>query len=212
MSRVRVQVEPVAAWPYPVTEGRVYSPFSSKYSDTLADLDRELFHLGVHRHGAAALQLVTPDGNLRRDGLLRAGARIEFPGVALSFVADQGPMTFYCDRFVTRSVASKGPSWQHNLRAIVSTLEKLRAVDRYGATGDGKHYSGFLTIEPSSAAKNAARERLAFITGLNVQVASDRELVRKARSMTHPDTGTGDGPLWDEVDRLSRVLTEVNAS
>lgn len=212
MSRVRVQVEPVAQWPYPVTEGRSFSPFGTSYATTLDDLDRELFHLGVHRHGGAALQLVTSDGNLRRDGLLRAGARVDFPGVALSFVGDPGPLTFFCDKYVTRSAGAKGPSWHHNLRAIVSTLEKLRAVERYGATGDGRHYAGFRAIEVVSASKNSARARLAEITGLNADVTSDRDLLRKAKLLTHPDVPTGDAVAWAEVDTLSRILVGVNGS
>lgn len=205
MSNVRIQVEPLAAWPYAETkpDDRVYSPFKAKYALTLDDLDRELYALGVHQHGVAALQVVTADGNVRRDGLLRADARIGHPGVALSFTADVGPLTFFCDRFVGRGGAAH---WQSNLRAIVLTLEKLRAVERYGATGDGRHYSGFLAIEAPSAAQEAARERLAEIGETDRDVCSDRDLVREARKRSHPDRHAGREELWAEVDTLARVL------
>lgn len=206
MSNVRIQVEPLAAWPYAETGpgARVFSPFSAKYSLTLDELDRELFHLGAHRHGVAALQVVTAERNLRRDGLLRSGAKIDHPGVALSFTADEaGPLTFFCDRFVARGT---GLHWQHNLRAIVLTLEKLRAVDRYGAVGSGQQYAGFRQIEAPSVSQSAARARLAEIGEARPEVTSDRELVREARKRSHPDQHIGSEALWHEVDTLARVL------
>lgn len=206
MSSVRVQVEPLAAWTYAETGSgaRVYSPFSAKYSLTLDELDRELYALGAHRHGAAALQVVTAERNLRRDGLLRSGAKIEHPGVALSFTADDaGPLTFFCDKFVARGT---GLHWQHNLRAIVLTLEKLRAVDRYGVTGSGQQYAGFRQIEAPSASKGAARARLAEIGEARPEVTSDTDLVREARKRSHPDQHADSEGLWHEVDRLAQIL------
>jgi hypothetical protein len=202
---VRVQVEPLVSWPFEETAGgrREYSPFSATYSTTLDDLDRELFALGAQRHGVVALQVVTADHSIRRDGLLRAGARISHPGVALSFGSDLGPMTFFCDRFVARS---GGADWEHNLRALVLTLEKMRAIDRYGATNNGQQYTGFLAIEAPRADHVAARLRLAEIGEAVVSSCSDTQLVRAARRKAHPDAHAGRVELWDEVESLTRVL------
>lgn len=208
MSNVRIQIEPLAAWPYAETErgAEVYSPFRTGYAVTLDELDRELFQLGAQRHGVVALQVVTDDRNLRRDGLLRSAAKIDHPGVAISFIADVGPLTFFCDKFRAKWA---GADWHHNLRAIVKTMENLRAVDRYGVTGNGQQYQGFRAIEAPSASKAAARARLAVIGEARPEVTSDHDLVREARKRSHPDQHSDRADLWDEVDRLARVLGQA---
>lgn len=204
--RSKITIEPLADWMFPKTERRSYSKFSTNYETTLDELRRELDAIGAHRHGAAVLQIVTTRGNLRRDGLLRAGAKIEHPGVALSFVSDHGPLTFHCDRYHVYSTSRQGPAWQHNLRAIVLTLEALRAVDRYGAVSSGQQYRGFLAIENPSVTLEAARARLAEIGEVDVNGTADRLLVRKAREQAHPDRHSGNEHLWNEVLSLARAV------
>lgn len=204
--RSKVIMEPLSEWMFPKTEERVYSKFKVGYESNLDDLRRELDAVGAYRHGSAVLQIVTTRGNLRRDGLLRVGAKIEHPGVALSFVSDHGPLTFHCDRYHVYSTSRQGPAWQHNLRSIVLTLEALRAVERYGAVQSGQQYRGFLAIENPSVTLEAARARLAEIGEVDVDGTADRLLVRKAREQAHPDRHGGKEHLWQEVLTLARAV------
>jgi hypothetical protein len=204
--RTKIQVEPLNEWMFPKAERRVYSQFSSRYEVTLHDLGRELDALGAFRHGGAAIQVVTTRGNIRRDGALRASAKVEHPGVALSFISDHGPLTFHCDRYQVHSIAREGEAWTHNLRAIAKTLEALRAVDRYGATKTGEQYTGFMAIENPSVTLSAARERLAEIGEADLDDTSDKHLVRKAREQAHPDRHGGNRHLWNEVEVLARAV------
>jgi hypothetical protein len=201
----KVEMEPLEQWMFPKTDRRVYSRFSTRYEVTLAELRRELDAVGAHRHGVAVIQVVTSRANVRNDGMLRARTKVEHPGVALSFVSDHGPLTFHCDRYDVRSLAADGEPWQHNLRAIVMTLEALRAVDRYGAVQSGQQYRGFLAIENPTVTQSAARARLAEIGEVPIET-SDRLLVRKAREMSHVDRHGGNEHLWNEVLVLARAL------
>jgi hypothetical protein len=202
--RTKVTIEPLNEWMFPKTENRVYSRFSAPYAATLGQLRRELDAVGAYRHGAGVIQVVTDRRNLRLDGLLRAGAKIDYSGVALSFISDHGPLTFHCDRY--RARGADGPSWHHNLRAIAATLESLRAVERYGAVQSGQQYRGFLSIENPSVTQSAARERLAEIGETAVDGTGDKHLVRKAREQSHPDRHGGNQHLWNEVLVLARAL------
>jgi len=204
--RSEITIEPLSEWMFPRTEGRVYSKFKAGYEVTLDELRRELDAVGAYRHGKAVLQIVTTRGNLRRDGLLRAGAKVEHPGVALSFVSDHGPLTFHCDRYHVYSSSVQGPAWQSNLRAIVLTLEALRAVERHGAVQSGQQYRGFLAIENPSVTLEAARARLAEVGEADVDGTGDRDLVKAARLKAHPDRHGGNRHLWNEVQVLARAV------
>ena len=148
---MRWQIEPMPAWPYPETKARRESPFSAGWDDTLALLERELDALGVR--GAVAIRVVGSPTDVRRDGMLRATARLAHPGVALSFESMHGPLTYPCDTF------GAGPSWhrtgklanwQVNVRAIALALEALRKVNRYGVGGHGEQYRGWRQIEAAA--------------------------------------------------------------
>jgi hypothetical protein len=205
--RTKIEIEPLDEWMFPKAESRVYSQFSASYEVTLDDLRRELDAVGAYRHGSAAvIQVVTPRRNLRRDGMLRAGTKIEVPEVALSFVSDHGPLTFHCDRYKVRSIAREGEPWQHNLRAIVKTMEALRAVERYGAVETGQQYRGFLAIENPSVTLSAARARLAEVGEVDLDGTGDKHLVQAARIKAHPDANHGNRHLWNEVQVLARAL------
>ena len=204
--RSKLTIEPLVEWMFPRAKERTYSKFKAGYESTLDDLRRELDAVGAYRHGSAVLQIVTTRGNLRRDGLLRAGAKIEHPGVALSFVSDHGPLTFHCDQYHVYSTSRQGPAWQHNLRAIVLTLEALRAVDRYGAVSSGQQYRGFLAIENPTVPLTQARARLAEIGEVDVDGNGDRHLVQAARVKAHPDRHGGGQHLWQEVLMLARAV------
>jgi hypothetical protein len=153
---VDFQFEALERWPY-AKPGNRRATFKANYSKTLAQLRAEL-------HRAGARNVVIQSGHrgedIRFDGLPRVNARVpRFPGVCLIFEkwkpigrnnAEGQPLGVYetlefpCTTF---------DRWEDNLRAIVLTLDALRAVARYGVSGTGaeeagkteeaKQYSGF---------------------------------------------------------------------
>jgi len=161
---------PLPAWPYPEQTGRP-DLFKAPYSSTLTILERELEYLGAED---VILGVVASGADIRLDGQLKANARVQHPGVELSFTTPKrGRMVFHTDAF--RRYAD---SWQSNLRAIALGLEALRKVDRYGITSTDEQYAGFLQLEDS--------------------VEKGRRLVEEAGSLTaalkrwHPDQGGDD--------------------
>lgn len=194
MSSVRIQVEPMETWAYRETDRdkRVRSPFTGSYASTLDVLDRELFQL---RAKAVAMRVVTTARNIRSDGMLRADAKIEHPGVALAFMSKNGPLEVFCDKFTGTYSA---PGWQWNLRALAFGLEAARKMDRYGIGGSGNQYTGWLQIEGPKAGRAEALARLAEIGEVSPD-EDDRSIVRAAKMHAHPDRHGGRRELWDEV-------------
>lgn len=201
----RIEFEPYERWPHPETTNRTVSQFRSTLTFTLHQLQAELSHLEAYKHGAAALHVVTRNGaaDVRRDGMLRAGASATHPGVSLAFGSKYGGLEVFCDRYTGRPGM---PGWHANLRAIVLTLEALRAVDRYGVGGMGQQYRGWRQIEVGERAKAAARLRLITIAGCQELDYPDRQTLRLAKAKAHPDQHDGDRTLWDEVEQAARTL------
>lgn len=138
---------PIVTWPGKPTPvgNRRRSTFSASHRRTLDDLERELAHLGARQ---VVIQTHHEERDLRLDGLPRAGAREpDSPGVILTFTTSAGTFSYPCDTFT---------SWKANLRAIVLTLEHLRAIDRYGVTKHGEQYRGWKQIPPASTSTAAA--------------------------------------------------------
>lgn len=198
--QIRWQLEPIAAWPWNVTEHPRRSPFDSPWSATLGLLIRELQHLAVD--GAVAIRAFVTEGDIRRDGMLRATARPSKPGVAISFTCKHGPLTYPCDRFT---------HWQDNVRAVALALEALRKVDRYGVGRHGEQYAGWRAIEAGPGALFATPgDALVWLRGFvqgreGIAPSTARGLLRRASVLAHPDRG-GDRADWDRVDAARAVL------
>jgi hypothetical protein len=200
---VDIRVQPLTNWPYPSTEKRTAPPFRAKYGSTEAILKFELAELGAKE---VAMHVVTENGrdDVRQDGLLRARARLIHPGVALEFQSKHGPMAIWCDSYESKGTMT---DWQSNLRAIALTLEKLRAINRYGIGQGGQQYAGWLQIEMTSAEVDRDWARLTELARVQPgQVTSD-ELFFRAKKFTHPDRHEGDRALWDEVQALGQRLS-----
>lgn len=193
-------------WPRAFTRNRRRSPFRTAWSDTLTLLDRELNKLGGGRNAPSVLQIALRDQDFRIDGLPRASAIPEHPGVILHIEAvSQGPLSFPCDAF---------DRWQDNLRAIALALEALRKVDRYGITPGNEQYTGWreLPTAGETAPWDVVRaERV--IRGWAGELA-DSELsraCRAARRNTHPDRNGGDNTHWNDVERAANILETAGA-
>jgi hypothetical protein len=204
---MRWQIEPMPAWPYEETKQRRNSTFGASWSSTLDLLDRELYYLDVD--GPVAVRVVGSPADVRRDGMLRATARLEHPGVAVSFTSKRrGPLTFPCDTFVAGSGSLS--SWQANVRAIALGLEALRKVDRYGIAGRGEQYAGWRAIEaspskPAFASAPEAREWLRDLVATEDGV-NDASLLRLGAREAHPDRNGGKRDLWDLYDAARQLI------
>lgn len=192
---------PIDAWPGEQTVKRRRSNYGAKWGYTLRLIKRELSHLDAHTV-VCQVALEAKDFRLT-DGHPKAQARASHPGVILAFESNYGPMKYAVDTF---------DDFTDNMRAIALSLEKLRAVDRYGVTRRGEQYrgwqqlgSGIATNEPMSK-----DEAWRILLDLNDEQAIDyparnaesiKFLYKRAVKLHHPDHG-GDPTLF-------RVATEA---
>ncbi|QKY80054.1 DnaJ-like chaperonin [Gordonia phage Doggs] len=193
-------LRPIEYWPAPLTANRVSSQFSAPWSATLNLLDRELWHLGpAGKNAPAVLQIAMREQDFRIDGMPRANARPEHPGVILAIESTKGPLSFPCDRFAT---------WQDNLRAIALSLEALRRIDRYGITPNAEQYTGWKQL-PGGGQADApmsvehARMVIREHGGIDVDL---EKAYRRAQFATHPDRNGESRVLWDAVEAAAEVL------
>ncbi len=213
-------LRPIETWPHSLTRDRRRSNFSAQWSDTLTRLERELWYLGKdQQYAAAVLQIALREQDFRiTDGMPRANATAQHPGVILNIESRHGPLSYPCDTF-TR--------WQDNLRAIALGLEALRKVERYGITQTGQQYRGWQAIEakatPIAQTPAGAAVYLAKAAQGNDDSVSDwahrilhdpetaRTTYRKARANTHPDRHGGARTAWDAVEAAADILRDAGA-
>lgn len=177
---------PLPAWPYPPQKTRP-DLFKASYNRTLEDLEREIGYLGGDE---IIVGLVVAADQIRLDGRMRADARVNHPGVELSFEkrGRLDPITNQRapgERLVFHTDVHS--DWRSNLRAIALGLESLRAVDRYGITSTAEQYAGFLQLETSQA--SAARGK---------ELVDAAGSVKAALLEHHPDHG-GDPHRFADV-------------
>lgn len=206
---MRLIYRPIDAWPGPLTAKRTPSQFKSSWNDTKQDLERELRFLGVE--GTVVIQLAVEEKDIRLSGELRTGAVIRHPGVILSFESKHGPLMYACDKFVKPSWKNF-TSWHQNVRAIVLTLEALRAVDRYGATKAGEQYRGFAALPPGRGAssRDDAIAILKKYAGTGGPDWLPIDYYRHASKRTHPDAG-GSNDAFNAVQQAWRFLENESA-
>lgn len=180
--------------------------FASDYQGTFELVVYEAGRLGADD---VVVQLALGEADLRKDGLPRAHAKPEHPGVILVLPdSDKGRLSFACDRYADRA---RTPGWQDNLRAIGKTMEALRAVDRWGAT-QGRQYAGFAELPDSSTSVQDAAAFVAWAVGTPeswdtylADPAVLRKDVREAAKRLHPDRG-GDAESFARLQRCREVL------
>lgn len=202
------QIEPLGPWTRPLTNPRSSSGrFRASWQDTLDKLLDEIVRLGLD--GGIAIRLDVQAGDIRRDGMLRANAKVDFPGVVVSFTSPlHGPMSYATDAY-EQVWAGDLPSWQANLRAIALSLEALRAVDRYGVTQSGEQYVGWRAIESSASPSGfaSADDALRWVVA-KADSGSDLgagTAYKYAARKLHPDVG-GDPAEWARLDEARRLL------
>jgi len=177
---IEVQFEPIREWPGKRTVNRQRSRFKASLTDTYQRLERELLHLGCKQ---LVIQADCDLRMIRQDGLLRSDARLNGPGVILSFQSKHGPLSYPCDTF---------ENWDCNLRAIALGLEALRTVDRYGVTKRGEQYRGWTALPAPNGdgwTADAAYAFLVALVGVMEPVDGVDDLLRRAEFKSHPDRG-----------------------
>lgn len=184
-------------FPDSVGEGDNYSPFKSRLRDTIEKLGYELEKLEVVE---AVIEIDCTDSQLRaiRKGDCPQYSEVASPRVRLTFTHPKlGLLQYPCHTY---------RSYQANIRAIVLTLEALRAIDRYGACRDGQQYEGFKELPAGDEQEryfvNAyeAAEFIAELAGKSPATAEaiveDPEYLaycyKAAAKKAHPDSGGSD--------------------
>lgn len=191
---------------------RAGSQFTASWSATLDLLEREVYALQNRNHPDPVILLDAKHGSLLLDGSrMRANASVRTPAVEVSFDSRQGPMRFRCDRFGhVAPGAHMRVVWQHNVRAIALTLEALRAVERYGASGHGEQYVGYRALPPGGGAFIAGPAEPAEVDPWQVLAGATHcnvgslkvwhehgTLEAKVRRRTHPDMAGGSREAYD---------------
>lgn len=220
---MRWEIRSLDKWPHPDSDPRSGSGrFTATWPSTVDLLARETEHLGA---GLVVVQVDVLDGDIRRDGMLSARARVAHPGVVVSFDSVHGPLSYATDEYEARW-AGDMPGWQANLRAVALALEALRAVDRHGVTRRGEQYQGWtqLTARPATMTREQAAEFIAHwaepddpakrFVAVGAMLRSPELFVQKlylrAAKRAHPDVTGDDGDTMARLNRARDIITGRN--
>lgn len=206
-----VQYRPMTdtSWKRPAHQRRA-SQFTSEWNTTMKLLEKEIDALDGDD---VTFELEVLPAAIRADGTgLRAHQAPASDAVVVTFETKKhGTQVHRVDTF-TSPTWRRTAGWRHNIHAVAKTLEALRAVDRYGASG-GQQYTGFAALPPGRAmpapsmSHAEADEVLWSVSGLGRDHAWPADgRWRKARARAHPDRHGGDRTLWDQVEAAATVL------
>lgn len=184
-----ITFRPIDVWPGELSRHRTRSQFSARWGQTVTLLERELAHLDARN---AIFQIAVGERDLRLDGMPRANARPDHPGVILAFDSKHGPIKFAVDTYT---------SWEDNVRAIALAMEALRKVDRYGVTKRGEQYTGWKALPASTDPADSLQTREQAQSYLDEHYGGD---LRRALMETHPDRG-GDPAEFRRVMRAKEL-------
>lgn len=206
---MNMEFRPLSTWPGKPTPPiqRKRSTFKAKYSATMELLDRELRHLGAKD---VVIEADCDESQIRLDGQFRASARMNGPGIILSFKSRHGPLRYPCDQFI---------HWDCNLRAIALALESLRRVDRYGVTKNAEQYRGWKALpgavpdEPVFKSLEDAAEFISAATGYAYKADGilNQGLLNsayKTATMKHHPDREGDQKIFVKLGHAKRMIEE----
>lgn len=211
--RLRLQLRPIERWPGQMHKARRPSPFTAKLGNTIQLLTRELNMLNAKN---IVLQIAIEEGGFRLDGLPRAQARAEHPGVILAFESQHGPLSLPCDTYTT---------WQANLRAIAMHLENLRHAGLHGVGQHGEQYRGWkalppgagetvpsgdagMTVETAAASVARLAQWWGLIGTLETNAGTYATVLKRVRVLCHPDRNHGRRDDWNLLEEAAAVLDQ----
>lgn len=198
---IDARFRPLPKWTRKPSLGYEKAHFRTAYNKALDLLEYELRKLNasdIFIEAGFSLE------GLRNDGWPRGGQRPAHPGIVLYFKAGKTPMEFPCGTF---------DSFEANLYAIALTLEKLRAIDRYGVTLGHQQYLGFAALpQPEQPTVESAAEYVSMNSGIRADVIIDDSALyqaayRKAAMKLHPDAGGGAEGFY-RLGNAKRVLDQ----
>jgi hypothetical protein len=214
---LNIQIRPVTTWPGKENAYPKLSQFRKGYKTTLADLESELSKCD-YVQGSVVIEMWVDPREIRKDGQLRADARVHKHGVILRFSRYTGKRFKRSDgtiRHETQDVSYPCDAfthWQDNLRAIALSMESLRRVERYGVFKYDEIISRLAL--PSAEGKVSTRESAAAFmathSGVNREeiMFSDTARAtafRKAALALHPDRG-GSTEDFQKLNEANKVL------
>lgn len=204
MANSRFEMRPLGLWGRPTTDPRNPRRFRLPWDRVVDEL---LYEVDLLDGGRVAVQVDADPADIRRDGMLRARARVGFPGVVVAFTSRHGPLTYATDAYET---------WQDNVRAVGLALAALRAVDRYGVSGSGEQYRGWTAIAAAPAEKTLTVDEAARLLAewvpcrpehLRTEDQANRAF-RAAARVHHPDAG-GDAAAFRLLTAARAVLVDA---
>lgn len=178
-------------WPRTPPARREPGRFEVSFARSRAALLRELRLLGGREI------VISTDIPTRRDGLPYAGREWrrgrDDPGVAVYFRRGGESKVIACDKYDTPEA---------NLRAITLSVDALRALGRYGATGIlDRAFAGFAALPGTGENRFDWRAELGFSHDDPVDALSVTARYRSLAKRAHPDVGG----TAEEMDRLTRA-------
>lgn len=215
---------PIKTWPEGWVRGQQaphWSPFRAGWRDTLEVLSRELTALTADH---AQVQLDIAERQVRIDGGLKEGTRVDYHGCILAFETRKfGTLTYSCNEYDISN--PRNESWRHNMRAIALGLEALRRVDRYGISKRGQQYAGWAEL-PSGIAMPAhqmtveeAASFMAEAAGVpmtrvwvphNTTARHIEAVFKAAAKQLHPDNGGDAGEFRKLTDARELLLLAIH--
>ena len=174
---------PIERWSGATRTPRL-SQFKVSPGRTQDDLRGELAAIGVR---SCVIQADLDESDIRLDGMPRASARFRSERVVVSFEhPQQGAVSFPCGTYAR---------FWHNVRAVVKTLEALRAVNRYGVTQRAEQYTGWRQLPPSGSS-------IVLAPFVSVEAAARfllKSVYDAAARKAHPDVAGGSDALMARV-------------
>lgn len=145
--------------------------------------------------------------NIRNDGWPYSSAKPSHSTVRLGFKKKgKTPLSF---------TSGGHGDWVQNVYLIAMTLERLRAIERYGCVQGDEQYRGFSALPPGGSAIAAAEWASPMHASIwlgevaKMEPSRDLKLLYRAAAMAaHPDTG-GSPELMSKVNRARDFIQQA---
>lgn len=194
-----IRYQSIDQFPQERTETPRRARFGSTWTQTerlLIDEASKLDDDGYWSDVIIALDADTTEFRADGAGLL-ASAKLRSQAVVV--YVDDASVSFPCDTF---------DHWRDNVRAVALTMERLRAIERYGVAKGGQQYTGWKALP--ATAMPAATDPIAILCDVlgwtpEAVRADLKRAIAKARISTHPDTGTLKH-MWSDVQAAVTAL------
>lgn len=189
---------------------------NATYKRTFDLLRYELVRIGAVN---VVLEAGFTDRQLRQDGTPRAETIPSHSTVRITFQKGKDSLSFTC--------GGHG-KWVQNVYLIGMTLERLRAIDRYGCIQGDEQYRGFSALPPGASSILAAEwasvadaiRFLSEVSGipLNIQPGQGikpealKHLYNAAAMKTHPDLHGGSEAMMAKVNRAHDFIEKEQAT